>query len=335
MAPEDTMESPKSAGAPDSVVATVPYVVETENLTKMYGEFTAVDGLNLKIREGEIFGLLGPNGAGKTTTILMLMGLTEPTEGDVTVCGFDSTHHPLEVKRLVGYLPENVGFYDDLTARQNLRYTTRLNGLPSNVGEPRIEGVLQDVGLFDVADKLVGEFSRGMRQRLGIADVLIKQPKLVILDEPTLGIDPDGVNQVLDLIMRMSREQHITVMLSSHLLHQVQQICTRVAIFVKGHMVVEGTIDDLAKKTMPRGQAVAIELQISPDTPETIAALKRIPGVSAIERAGETILVRANTDITAGVSKAVTDSGAAVVNLRLRGYGLEDIYFKYFREGRQ
>ncbi len=328
-------ESPASTPATASPNACGEFVVETEELTKVYGTLTAVDGLNLKIREGEIFGLLGPNGAGKTTTILMLMGLTEPTFGEARVCGYNSARNPLQVKRMVGYLPENVGFYGDLTGRQNLRYTARLNGLRDKEAEERIENALVQVGLTDAADKKAGEYSRGMRQRLGIADVLIKSPRLVILDEPTLGIDPDGVNQMLDLINRMAHEQKMTVMLSSHLLHQVQQICSRVAIFVKGQMVVEGRIDELAQKAMPEGQNVVVELQMAPEKTEAIRAMRQIPGVRAIEKAGELILVRADHDVTSEVSQAVTDNGASVVNLRRRGYGLDDIYFKYFRGGRQ
>ncbi|MDP2661992.1 MAG: ABC transporter ATP-binding protein, partial [Dehalococcoidia bacterium] len=196
-------------------------IIEMVNLTKKYGDFTAVDRLNLEVTEGEIFGLLGPNGAGKTTTILMMLGLTEPTAGRVRVAGFSSTRRPLEVKRLVGYLPDNVGFYEDMSARENLRYTAALNGLSRREADRRIDDLLERVGLPDVADQRAGSFSRGMRQRLGIADVLIKGPRLVVLDEPTLGIDPDGVRHVLDTIVRMSREQRITVLLSSHLLHQV------------------------------------------------------------------------------------------------------------------
>ena len=184
-------------------------VIETQDLTKRYGDLVAVDRLNLSIGEGEIFGLLGPNGAGKTTTILMLLGLSQPAGGSMRVCGFDPTRQPLEVKRLVGYLPDNVGFYPDLTARENLAYTADLNRIARNEARPLIDGLLERAGLADVRDKRVGEFSRGMRQRLGIADVLVKRPRLVYLDEPTLGIDPEGMREVLELITRMSRQDQI------------------------------------------------------------------------------------------------------------------------------
>jgi ABC-2 type transport system ATP-binding protein len=222
-------------------------IIQTEGLTRRYGRQTAVDGLALAIHEREIFGFLGPNGAGKTTTILMLLGLTEPTAGRARVLGYDPAHDPLEIKRRVGYLPENVGFYDDLTGRENLRYMVRLNQLPADKAPGQIETALAIVGLNGEGDKLVGVYSRGMRQRLGIAELLVKDPKLLILDEPTLGLDPDGTNKMLDLIVTLNRERGITVMLSSHLLDQVQRICTRVGIMIKGKLVALGTIEELAR----------------------------------------------------------------------------------------
>jgi len=222
-------------------------IIETEELTKRYGAQTAVNRLTLQIREGEVFGFLGPNGAGKTTSLLMFLGLTEPTSGKVRVCGVDPARDPIHVKRLVGYLPENVGFYDDMDARQNLQYIARLNGIPDDVSADRIGELLSMVGLFEEAGKKIGVYSKGMRQRLGIAEVLVKNPKLIFLDEPTIGLDPDGTNRMLDLIHSLSREKNITVFLSSHLLDQVQRICDRVGIMIKGNLVAVGPIDELAK----------------------------------------------------------------------------------------
>jgi len=234
-------------------------IIQTEGLTRRYGLQTAVDGLSLDINDGEIFGFLGPNGAGKTTTILMLLGLTEPTAGRARVLGFNPAHDPLQIKRQVGYLPENVGFYDDLTGRENLRYMARLNQLPEGQAGAQIESALATVGLNGEGDKLVGAYSRGMRQRLGIAELLIKDPKLLILDEPTLGLDPDGTNKMLDLIVSLSRDRGITVMLSSHQLEQVQRICTRVGIMIKGKLVALGTIEQLAQRKV--GDATGPDLE--------------------------------------------------------------------------
>ncbi len=225
-------------------------IVETEDLTKKYGARTAVDRLNIQIEEGEVFGFLGPNGAGKTTTLLMFLGLTEPTSGRAKVLGFDPTREPFKVKEQVGYLPENVGFYDDMDARQNLRYIARLNRIPKEAAEKRIDYWLEMVGLSGEATKKVGTYSKGMRQRLGIAEVLIKEPKLVFLDEPTIGLDPDGTNRMLDLIQSLSKEKKITIFLSSHLLDQVQRICDRVGIMINGKLVALGPIEELAKKKL-------------------------------------------------------------------------------------
>ena len=222
-------------------------VIRTDSLTKVYGKQTAVDHVTFEVQEGEIFGFLGPNGAGKTTTLLMLLGLTEPTNGTAEVLGADPVREPLKVKSRVGYLPENVGFYGDMTARENLRYITRLNGLHDEEGAERIEQALEMVGLSDQSNKPVNAYSRGMRQRLGIAELLVKNPRLVFLDEPTLGLDPDGINKMLDLIVSLSKEQGISVLLSSHLLHQVQRICDRVGIMNHGRLMAQGSIEELAK----------------------------------------------------------------------------------------
>ncbi|MCJ7747212.1 MAG: ABC transporter ATP-binding protein [Desulfobacterales bacterium] len=225
-------------------------IIETEGLTKKYGHQTAVNHLTLQIQEGEVFGFLGPNGAGKTTTLLMFLGLTEPTSGKVRVMEFDPTREPFHVKEKVGYLSENVGFYDDMDARQNLRYIARLNRIPDQVSAKRIDELLELVGLIEEAKKKVGTYSKGMRQRLGIAEVLVKEPKLIFLDEPTIGLDPDGTNRMLDLIHSLSREKNMTIFLSSHLLDQVPRICDRVGIMIKGGLVALGPIEELAKKKL-------------------------------------------------------------------------------------
>lgn len=225
--------------------------IVTRNLTKRYGDFTAVDNLTLEIGRGEVFGLLGPNGAGKSTTILMLMGMTEPSEGSVRVCGLDPVRQPIEVKRHVGYLSEDVGFYDDLSGLENLIYTARLNGLTEQEARSRSLQLLERVDLAEEATKKAGKYSRGMRQRLGLADVLLRNPEVIILDEPTLGIDPSGIRDFLQMIVTLSRKDGITVLFSSHNLHQVQQVCDRVGIFVKGHLLAQGDIASLTRQLFP------------------------------------------------------------------------------------
>jgi ABC-2 type transport system ATP-binding protein len=236
-----------------ATAATDP-VVETHGLTKRYGAQTAVNALDLQIQKGEIFGFLGPNGAGKTTTFLMLLGLSEPSGGTARVCGLDPTRDPRSVKRLVGYLPENVGFYDDMSAVDNLRYVGHLNGLREGVLTPQIAAVLAQVGLQPEAHKKVGAYSRGMRQRLGIAEVLLKEPQVAFLDEPTLGLDPDGSAKMLEFIQGLSRDKGITIFFSSHQLDQVQRISDRVGIMLKGALVAVGPVAELAKQKLGVGQ---------------------------------------------------------------------------------
>ena len=229
-------------------------VINTQELTKIYSGRPAVDRLSFTVNEGEIFGFLGPNGAGKTTTLLMLLGLTEPTSGTAKVLGWDPTREPIKVKSKIGYLQENMGFYSDLDARQMLRFVAELNGFVGNDANERIAGALKTVGLADEATKKIGVYSRGMRQRLGIAELLIKDSQVAFLDEPTLGLDPDATNRMIELIQSLCRDKKITVLLSSHLLHQVQKICHRIGIMIKGRMVAQGPIDQLAKEKFGIGK---------------------------------------------------------------------------------
>ena len=248
------MTTPTMESAPASPVPAMggnesgEALVETVELTKQYEGFTAVDRLTFHVRRGEIYGLLGPNGAGKTTTILMLLGLTEPTSGVARVLGMDPAREPLAVKRRVGYMPDAVGFYDRLTARENLRYTARLNGIDPDAAEADIAGLIEQVGLRSASSKRVGTYSRGMLQRLGIADALLKRPDLLILDEPTMAIDPTGVAEMLDLIANLVRERGIGVLLSSHLLAQAEGICDRAGIFFAGRLIAEGSVPELAAR---------------------------------------------------------------------------------------
>jgi ABC-2 type transport system ATP-binding protein len=307
------------------------YVIETTDLTKNYGKKIAVDKLNLRIEEGEIYGFLGPNGAGKTTTILMLMGLTEPTSGTIKVCGYSPNRDPLKIKHLVSYLPEKVGFYDDLTAGENLEYTAQLNGallkeLPHKVAE-----ALNSVGLSDMTDKKVGEFSHGMKQRLGIADVMIKNPKVIIFDEPTSGIDPQGVDEVLNLIRKLG-ERKITALISSHQLHHIQAVCSTVGILSEGTMVAEGPISTLGKEAIAGGK-YQIEVQASPIDHKLIKAIESIKGVINLEtKSHDTMIVTSDDDLRHQISKVVVDSGSLLTGIKIEEYSLEEIYLKYFKE---
>lgn len=306
------------------------YVIETVNLTKKYDRFIAVNNLNLRVQHGEVFGLLGPNGAGKTTTILMLLGLTDPTSGKVSVLGMDPSRKTLSVKSRVGYIPDTVGFYEELTARENLIYIAKLNGLSGDSAYEKIDEVLTRVGLHEVADHRVSTFSRGMRQRLGVADVLIKNPELIIMDEPTQGLDPERAREFLQMI-RSLKEEGITILLSSHLLHQVQAVCDRVGLFHRGKMVLEGTVSELAKKVL--GRAYRVVLEASGDKDKILAGLNQVPGQVGVRAMdGHLYEVEAENDIRAAVAKAVVESGAQLLRLDVEAQSLDEIYARYFEE---
>ncbi|WP_430812821.1 MULTISPECIES: ABC transporter ATP-binding protein [unclassified Carboxylicivirga] len=313
-------------------------VIQLNGVTKKYGDFTAVNNLDLSISQGEVFGLLGPNGAGKSTTILMLMGLTEPSSGTVSVCGINSTSKPIEVKKKVGYLPEDVGFYDDLTGLENLIYTARLNGLDYHTAQQKGNELLERVGLSSNKDKKTGKYSKGMRQRLGLADVLIKKPEVIILDEPTTGIDPNGVVDLLDLIKKLSVEQNITVLFSSHNLHQVQQVCDRVGIFVGGKLLAEGNIKELAQKLFNRGTHL-IEIGVGHGDKSSISAdelarlLNSVRGIQKVMAKHGHFQVECSSDISSIIAKTVIEAQYQLNFMRKKEYGLDAIYNRYFEGG--
>jgi ABC-2 type transport system ATP-binding protein len=306
-------------------------IIQTSELTKRYGEqddpdaVLAVDRLNLKVRRGEVFGLLGPNGAGKTTTILMLLGLTEPSYGTAWVGGINPTRDPLRVKSQVGYVPDNVGFYEDLTARANLRYTAELNRVPGKVADARIDRLLEDVGLSAAADRDVGGYSRGMRQRLGLADALVKDPTILVLDEPTVNIDPEGVRELLLLVERLRTDQGMTVLLSSHLLHQVEQVCDRIGIFVKGRLVTVGTVDELAADLDDR-----VQITIGITGIDNPRAVLEVPGVTSITRDEGRWAVTAERDVRDELVSAILAAGGGLTHLSRDDADLDAIYHRYF-----
>ena len=304
--------------------------LETRDLTKRYDLRTAVNSLNLKINRGEIFGLLGPNGAGKTTTILMLLGLTEPTSGSAQVDGLDPRHDPLAVKRRVGYLPDDVGFYDDVSARQNLMYTARLNRMRDAEATERIEYLIDQVGLGEVIDRRVRTFSRGMRQRLGLADALIKRPSILILDEPTVNIDPEGVRELLRFVSDLRRDEGMTVLLSSHLLHQVEQVCDRIGVFVSGRLVGVGTVAELAAE-LHDGWVFELGVDPGPTTTRLGEAIAAIPDVKEVEADSRgRWMITASRDVHADLITAVSSSGSTIDHFVRRGADLDAIYHHYF-----
>ncbi len=306
-------------------------IIISENLTKEYNGTVAVNNLDLAINEGEIYGLLGPNGAGKSTIILMLLGLTEPTRGQIRVAGFNSTREPLKVKRITGYLPEKIGFYEDMSANDNLDYTAQLNNISQKAIPGKIEEALNTVGLLKDKNRMVKEFSKGMKQRLGIADVLIKDPKLVIFDEPTEGLDVKAANNMLGTITRLNKTKGITFLLSSHQLNLIQKICHRVGILSKGSLIGEGHIDSLGRDLFGGGR-FRIELEVLEINQKLLENLKAIEEVNNIEKEGNKLYVLSDEDIRSEISKVVANSDSVLTSMNIKEYALEEIYLKYFKE---
>ena len=303
-------------------------VIEAKGLTKRYRTRIAVDHIDLAIEEGEVFGLLGPNGAGKTTTILMMMGLTDVSEGTVRVLGLDPARQPLAVKRHIGYMPDSVGFYETLTARENLAYTGRLAGLERAHIDRRVDEVLARVGLDQVVGQKVRTFSRGMRQRLGLADALLKSPKIVILDEPTSGLDPQATQEFLELIRDLKREG-ITIILSSHMLEKVQAICDRVALFNAGRIALCGSVTDLGRQVLGGGHRILVEARGG----RVEQALAAIPGIIRVRRESEaSYVLEAESDIRPMVATTVSGAGGELLSLGIRQASLESVYTRYFEE---
>jgi len=307
-------------------------IIKLRDLSKSYGPYKAVDGLSLDINRGEIFGLLGPNGAGKTTSILMMLGLTEPDNGKAVVCGYDATRNPISVKRKVGYMPDNVGFYPHMTGLENLLYIARLNGLDEPGIAKRAKEVLDVVGLKAAAEKRASTYSRGMKQRLGLADVLIKAPELIILDEPTLGIDPTGVREFLDLIKRLREEQGLTVLLSSHHLHHVQQVCDRVGIFVGGKLLAHGDLPTLSAELFGNtGIQTTIQLIRSPKDAEGLKfEFSRLQPITDFNISGEILTFCSSEDVTPRLIRMLIEHGEDIQRISQKEYGLDEIYQKYF-----
>ena len=318
-------------------------VIRAHQLTKRYGVNLAVDHIDLEVRAGEIVGILGPNGSGKTTTILMLLGLTEPTSGEAQVAGYDPLRDPLEVKRRVGYLPDQIGFYDGLSARDNLVYTGRLAGLSRREIDERFAAAIERVGLGDVGRARVATFSQGMRQRLGLAEVLMKRPSVAILDEPTTALDPHSTQEFLEMI-RGLKADGTAVLLSSHHLDQVQSVCDRVALFNRGRIALSGTVTELAGSVLGGGHVIDVEAR-SPqregagarDGAGSIAGrLAALPGVVRVQPLGpgpDSLRYRVDCqrDMRAEIARQLAPE-VDLLGIHFAAPSLNEVYNRYFEE---
>src|SRR5436305_7959186 len=305
-------------------------VIRAEQLTKRYGANVAVDHIDLEVRASEILGMLGHNGSGKTTRILMLLGLTEPTEGRAEVAGFDPLREPLEVKRRVGYLPDQVGFYDGLSARDNLAYTGRLAGLNRREIDARFEAALARVGLGEHGRARVGTFSQGMRQRLGLAEVLMKEPSVAILDEPTTALDPHSTQEFLEMI-RGLKADGTAVLLSSHHLDQVQSVCDRVALFNRGRIALSGSVTELAQRVLGGGYVIDVEARGGDAARNQLAA---VPGAVRVQALVPHLYrVDCEGDLRAEIARRLAPS-FDLVGIRFAEPSLNEVYTRYFDEVR-
>jgi len=301
-------------------------MIRTEDLTKAYGGVKAVDTINVKIEKGQVCGFVGPNGAGKTTTIGMLVGLIEPTGGKCFIKDIEVARNPLQVKRMIGYLPEGAGFYSNLNARQNLRYLSKFYGLSDVEANGRISELLAYVGLGDV-DKPAGAFSRGMRQRLGLARALLNAPEVIFLDEPTNGLDPEGVIQFRRAI-REQAEKGKTIFFSSHILGEVEHVCKTICIISKGRIVAQGTLGEVRNR-MRKDGPMTIKVKVAGTMPEL-----SVPGIIDAAYNDGTATLRVQSDIVNEVAAELMKSGTRIREIKVEEESLEDLFLEtvYRRE---
>ena len=300
------------------------FAIETTNLTKKYGPLVAVNKLDLKVKADTIHGFLGPNGAGKTTTIKILVGLLKPDGGSVSVLGQELGWDKPSVRSRIGYMPELPKLPKHLKGWELLDIYGRMYGMTKEEREKQVPKLLDMVGLRERGDDLLGKYSKGMQQRLGMAQALLNEPELVILDEPSIGLDPVGMVEVREMMKEIAKEG-VTVFLSSHLLHEVEQVCTHITIINKGVELTSGTLKEISAKV--RGP-VTIEAEVDKLSKAVIKKVKELPFVADVSRDGKKLLVEVKTrdDVRSQVSQAITAGGGIVISMNLKGESLEDVF---------
>jgi gliding motility-associated transport system ATP-binding protein len=309
-------------------------LIEVQHLTKRYGRFTAVDDVSFRVERGEILGFLGPNGAGKTTTMRILTGYMPATEGKALVAGFDVFDQPIEAKRRTGYLPETPPLYHDMTVQDYLTFVAKIKGVPSNERSSRIKAIMARTRIDDVASKLCARLSKGYKQRVGLAQALIHNPDVLILDEPTAGLDPKQIIETRQLIKGLAGDH--TIILSTHILPEVSQTCQRVVIINKGRVVAVDTPDNLTARL--RGSET-MYVQIDAGGSDVAASLERLAGVTRVVEAdrrtsvvGYEIESEQGRDIRRDLARAVVTNGWGLLELRPMRMSLEDIFLSLTTE---
>jgi ABC-2 type transport system ATP-binding protein len=303
-------------------------MIRVSGLTKDYGMRRAIDSLTFEAEQGEILGFLGPNGAGKTTTMRILTGYMPPTEGEATVAGYDIVSDSIEVRRRVGYLPETVPLYNDMTVFDYLKFMADLRHLPN--GDDRVDETLEMVGMEDRAEGYIGKLSKGMRQRIGLAQALLHRPEVLILDEPTIGLDPGQVVDVRNVIREIGKER--TVLLSTHILSEAQQLCDRVLIINKGHIAAEDTPANLQASLIGSERGM---LRVRGEADDLIEKIEKVEGITNVQATEEGVLefqFAPGQDVRANVARATIKAGFDLLELRPIGMSLEDIFLQLTRE---
>jgi len=301
------------------------FTIEVSNLTKKYNNFKAVDDVSFNVRKGEIFGFLGPNGAGKTTTIKSILGLIHANSGKIRINGIDFKKNEKDAKKYIGYLPEKVAFYDNLTALQNMYFYAEMKNIPKEECKP----LLEEMGLGEVINKKVGKFSKGMQQRLGMARALLGNPPILILDEPSGGLDPRGVALVRNKIREM-KDTGSTVFVSSHILAEIQEVCDRVGIINKGVLVAEDSISKLSVKLNLKPKLI-IELEKASE--KIVESIKKVKGVEKVEAFGVMVHITCNQRSKSKIIISVEKAGGDIVNIRTKEPSLEEVFMKFTAEG--
>ncbi|MDD3270321.1 MAG: ABC transporter ATP-binding protein [Syntrophomonadaceae bacterium] len=301
--------------------------VDVKNLSKSYGRLKAVDDVSFQVEKGRSFGLLGLNGAGKTTTFKMMVSLIRPDKGTAVVAGYDVCQEPMKVRSSIGYVAENPAFYTRMTTYETLCYICKLLDVSLSEQERRIDYSLELVGLIDKKNAYVGGFSRGMRHRLGLAQALLSEPAVLFLDEPTLGLDPLGARNMRELIIRLRQEQELTVLMSSHVLPEVESICDEVGIFDHGQLIARDTIVNLRSTA---SDSMNIEIVLAEPNEQVVGVLQSIPGVNRVKTIGTRLEINTikSDDLRPIMLQEALDNGARVLSFGLQESSLEDILLR-------
>ena len=311
-------------------------MIEVKNITKKYGKFTAVDGISFTVKDGEIVGLLGPNGAGKTTTMNTITGFIEQTEGTVTVNGYDTVKKSKKAKKFIGYMPEGVPLYDDLTTKEFVTYMAELRKVPRKQRKQKVQDILKKTGLSELQNKLIKKLSRGQKQRVSLAGTLVADPEVLILDEPTVGLDPKQITEIRSLIKDLGKNH--TVILSSHILSEVSQICDRVIIINKGKIVAEDTPQNLEQR-VSQNNIIYVTVEDSANKmdkiKEKISGIKEIKLVETNEDKTKQYMIVANEnkDLRKTIFTEFAKEGITIFEMKKPEATLEDAFMKIIGEG--